>query len=342
MSAASDRRRVLIADAEYAATVPEVAPRFEDLELVCADESHSARVLAASGIEGLITQVEPVDGALLEALPDLRVVLKMGRSYFNVDVGAVRGRGLTFGSVPRKGPNCVAELAMTLILALSKDLLVSHQAVASGAYRLRGLRPERSAQWKMAFHWMHNTRVHEVRGKTLGIVGMGEIGCELALRAHVMGMRNVYYKRSRLSTELEERFHATYRELNDLLGESDYVCLAVPHTPQTERMIGRDELALMKQDAFLVNICRGGVVDEDALIDALRDRQIGGAGLDVFTFEPLPADSPLCELDNVILTPHIGGGTGTNRALELGEALEEMQRVLAGEPPQVDLSGREV
>jgi phosphoglycerate dehydrogenase-like enzyme len=232
----------------------------------------------------------------------------------------------------------VAELAMTLILALSKDLLISHQSVASGAYRLRGLRPERTAQWKMAFHWMHNTRVHEVRGKTLGIVGMGEIGCELALRAHAMGMRNLYYKRNRLSEELEALFHAEYRSLEDLLRESDYVCLAVPHTSETERMIGRDQLALMKREAFLVNICRGGVVDEEALIDALRQGQIAGAGLDVFTFEPLPAESPLCRLDNVILTPHIGGGTGTNRALELGETLEEMARVLAGERPRVDLS----
>jgi len=338
MSATSGGKRVLIADAEYAGTVPEVAPRFEDLELVCADESRDARALAASGIEALITQLEPVDRALLETLPDLRVVLKMGRSYYNVDADAVRERSLVFGSVPRKGPNCVAELAVTLILALSKDLLISHESVASGAYRLRGLQPERSAQWKMAFHWMHNTRVHEVRGKTLGIVGMGEIGCELALRAHVMGMRNIYYKRTRLSAELEGRFHAAYRELNDLLGESDYVCLAVPHTPQTERMIGRDELALMKQDAFLVNTCRGGVVDEDALIEALYSRQIAGAGLDVFTFEPLPADSPLCELDNVILTPHIDGGTGTNRALELSEALEEVVRVLSGARPGIDLS----
>lgn len=338
MSATSDRKRVLITDAEYAGTVPEIASQLEDLELMCADESRDARSLAASGIEGLITQVEPVDQSLLKALPDLCVVLKMGRSYFNVDVDAVRQRGLTFGSVARKGPNCVAELALTLILALSKDLLVSHESVASGAFRLRGLLPERSAQWKMAFHWMHNTRVHEVRGKTLGIVGMGEIGCELALRAQSMGMHNIYYKRIRLSDELERRFDAEYRELHDLLEQSDYVCLAVPHTPQTERMIGREELALMKQDAFLVNICRGGVVDEEALIEALASRQIAGAGLDVFTLEPLPADSTLCELDNVILTPHIGGGTGTNRTLELGETLEEMQRVFSGERPRIDLS----
>jgi len=342
MSVKAKGRSVLIADAEYASTVTEIAPRFEDLKLLSADESHDARFLAGPGIQGLITQFEPVNRSLLEALPDLRVVLKMGRSYFNVDVDVVRQRGLIFGSVPRKGPNCVAELALTLILALSKDLVISYESVASGAFRLRGLRPERSAQWKMAFHWMQNARVHEIRYKTLGIVGMGEIGCELALRAHAMGMRNIYYKRNRLSTELEGCFHGEYRELNDLLGESDYVCLAVPHTPQTERMIGRDELSLMKQDAFLVNVCRGGVVDEEALIEALCSRQIAGAGLDVFTFEPLPADSPLCHLDNVILTPHIGGGSGTDDSLELGEVLEEIQRVLSGEPPQIDLSGRQV
>ncbi|MGQ9583842.1 MAG: 2-hydroxyacid dehydrogenase [Anaerolineae bacterium] len=337
-SGTENRWRVLIADAEYAASVRDLAPRFENLEPICPGEGQDARALASADFEGLVAETAPVDRALLDALPSLRAVLKMGRSYYNVDAEAVRERGLAFGSVPRKGPNCVAELAMTLILALSKDLLVSHESVAGGAYRLRGLRPERTAQWKMAFHWMHNTRVHEVRGKTLGIVGMGEIGCELALRAHAMGMRNVYYKRHPLSAELEARFHAEYRDLKALLQESDYVCLAVPHTAETERMIGRDQLALMKPSAYLVNICRGGVVDEEALIEALAANQIAGAGLDVFTFEPLQADSPLCDLDNVILTPHIGGGTGTNRTLELGETLEEMVRVLSGQRPRIDLS----
>jgi phosphoglycerate dehydrogenase-like enzyme len=227
---------------------------------------------------------------------------------------------------------------MTLILALSKDMIISHASVVEGAYRLRGLKPERTAQRKIAFHWMHNTRVHEVRGKTVGIIGMGEIGCELARRAHVMGMRTLYYKRSPLSEELEQRFHAEYRDLEDLLRESDYVCLAVPHTPETEHMIGADELALMREDAYLVNVCRGGVVDEDALIEALANHQIAGAGLDVFTYEPLPMDSPLCLMNNVIMVPHIGGGTGTTRLLELSAALEEMERVLSGEAPHNDLS----
>lgn len=332
------RWRVLIADAEYAATIAEVAPRFPDLDLACADSARDVRALAAPGYAGLIAQEERVDGALLDGLPDLKAVLKLGRSYFNIDAAAVRARGLVFAACPRKGPNCVAELALTFILALSKDLLISHKAVAEGAYRLRGLRPIRTEQRKMAFHWMRHTTVHEVRDRVLGIVGMGEIGVELALRASALGMRCLYYKRNRLSPELEARFSSEYRDLPTLLRESDYVCLAVPHTAETERMIGAEQLALMKPEAYLVNVCRGGVVDEDALIQALAEQRIAGAALDVFTFEPLPYDSPLCRMHNVILTPHIGGGTGTTRSLELTEALTEMRRILSGEPPRVPLS----
>ena len=332
------KARILIADSEFAPSVPKVAPQFAGLELVGAEETRDARALAGGGFDALITQFAPVDRELLAAMDGLRLVLKMGRSYHNVDAAAVRERGLAFAASPRKGPNCVAELAMTFVLALSKDLLISHQSVADGAYRLRGLRPEPTAQWKMAFHWMRHAGLHEVRGKTIGIVGMGEIGCELALRAGAMGMEVRYFKREPLSEELERRFSAAYRPLPELLAESDYVCMVVPHTAETERMIGREELARMKPTAFLVNVCRGGVVDEAALIEALTERRIAGAGLDVFTFEPLPAESPLGRLDNVILTPHVGGGTGTNRELELSEALEEVTRILGGERPRVDLS----
>lgn len=332
-----DGWRVLMADSDYCETICGLAPEFEGLKLSCPEEPSELATLASDDVDALVVDAHMVDRDLLESLGGLQLVVKMGRNTYNVDSEAVRERGITFASVPRKGPNCVAELAMTFILALSKDLLISHESVASGAYRLRGLRPERSAQWKMAFHWMHNTRVHEITGKKLGIIGMGEIGVELARRASVMGMDILYHKRNRLSSELEARFCAQYRELEDLLQESDYVCLAVPHTPETDKMLGRDELALMKEDAYLVNICRGGVVDEDALIAALESNSIAGAALDVFTFEPLPEYSPLCELDNVVMTPHIGGGTGTNRALELGAALEEVTRILSGEAPRIDL-----
>lgn len=319
---------VLVADAGYAAAAAELAADFPDLQVLCADVD--PRALSSEAVVGLVADTASVDEALLNALPNLQAVLKLGRSYFNIDVDALRRRGLTFSCVPRKGPNCVAELAMTLILALSKDLVASDESVSLGAYRYRGLKPELTAERKIAFHWMHNTRVHEVVGKTLGIIGMGEIGCELARRASVMGMRNIYTKRRPLSAELESVFDARFADLDELLRESDYVCVATPHTPETEGMIGAEQIAMMKQSAYIVNIARGGIIDEEAMIEALQDNRIAGAGLDVFVLEPLPVDSPLCSLDNVILCPHIGGGSGTNRNIELGAALSEMSRALSG------------
>ncbi len=324
------KNTVLIADEGYDAAAADLAQTYPDLHVLCPDDSSDALSLASGDVVGLIAGTAAVDEALLDALPNLRAVLKLGRSYTNIDVDAVRGRGLTFACVPRKGPNCVAELALTLVLALSKDLVISNESVTLGAYRYRGLKPEITAERKIAFHWMHNTRVHEVVGKTLGIIGMGEIGCELARRASVMGMRNLYYKRTPLSAELESIFDASYVDLDELLAESDYVCVATPHTPQTEGMIGVEQIALMKENAYIVNIARGGIIDEDAMIEALSENRIAGAGLDVFTYEPLPVESPLCALDNVILCPHIGGGTGANRNIELGAGLAEMSRILAG------------
>lgn len=324
----SEKRTILFADAGYDAAAEDLAADYPNLNILCASESADALTLASEAVVGLIAQTAAVEAALLDKLPNLKAALKLGRSYFNIDVDALRARGIAFGSVPRKGPNCVAELALTLILALSKDLVVGNEAVSLGAYRYRGMKPEKSSQRKIAFHWMHNTRVHEVVGKTLGIIGMGEIGCELARRASVMGMKNIYYKRTPLSAELEGVFDATYAELDDLLRQSDYVCVATPQTPETEGLLGAAQIALMKESAYIVNIARGGVIDEEAMIAALQEDRIAGAGLDVFVYEPLPADSPLCSLDNVILCPHIGGGSGTNRTIELGAALAEMNRLL--------------
>lgn len=330
-------QRILIADGQFATSMPEVAARFPGLELICVDDVHPLESFVGQSFAGLISQSAAVSDALLAGLSSPAVVLKLGRSYYNIDVEAVRRRNLQFACVPRKGPNCVAELAITLILALSKDIVTSHSSVVTGAYRLCGLRPERSSQTKMAFHWMGNMLVHEVAGQTLGIVGMGEIGCELARRATVMGMRVIYYKRTPLPQELEQRFQATYRPLDALLQESRYICLAAPHTPETEHMIGAAQLALLSPDAYLINVGRGGLIDEAALIATLAERQIAGAALDVFTYEPLQADSPLCSLDNVLLTPHIGGGSGTTRSSELVAALEEMERILAGGAPYISL-----
>ena len=321
--------QVSVLDPEFAAIANQVRSRFGDLDIQYLADGQDVLDSSAARSEAVIAKSALLDARDIMGLSELRTVVKLGRNWSNIDVQALEARNISLKIVPRKGPNCVAEHAMTLILALSKDLLTSHTGVTEGAYHFRGLRPELSSQTKMAFHWLANQRVHEVRGRTLGIVGMGEIGLELARRARVMGMRIIYTKRNRLANRIEREVEASFCDLPHLLSESDYVCLAVPHTDETEKMIGHDELDLMKPDAHLVNVCRGGVVDEEALVTALGEYRIAGAALDVFSYEPLPDDSPLCRLKNVILTPHIGGGTGTSLALELGEALDEAQRELA-------------
>ena len=334
----STKKRVLVTDSEFFGSIPEVNSQFDDIELVCPADASSLAETAHGSFDGIITKFAVVNEEMLNSLKGVRALVKMGRNYYNVDADAVRKNGIQFGSSPRKGPNCVAEMALTFILALSKDLLINHEAVATGSYRYRGIKPQRTEQWKFAFHWMKNERVHEIRGKTLGIVGLGEVGCELALRANALGMHVLYIDINRLSAEMEQRYQVTYQSLNEILKQSDYVSLHVPHTPDNEKMIGKEQFAMMKSTAYLINTCRGGVVDEEAMINALSENIIAGAGLDVMEYEPLPVDSPLCDLDNVIMMPHIGGGTGTNKVLELSEAVTEISRILSGQSPKIDLS----
>ncbi|MDQ7859258.1 MAG: NAD(P)-dependent oxidoreductase [Armatimonadota bacterium] len=326
-----------MADHESAEAAAAASRDFPGLEIRVSPEG-GALPAAVAGIDALITQAAPVDATLLAGAGRLRLLVKLGRVYDHIDVEAVRSRGLAFGLVPRKGPSCVAEHALTLILALSKDLVLAHRAVAEGAYRWRGMRPVLTSQRVIAFRWMQPVRLHEVRGRTLGCIGYGEIGCELSLRARALGMRVLYTRRRPLPPGLERHYDVAYRPMEALLDESDYVCVAVPHTDETHHLIGSEELRRIGPNGYLVNVARGGVVDEAALIEALRGGLIAGAGLDVFTYEPLPADSPLCTMDNVILTPHIGGGSGTTRELELREALAEVARALDGGALQVPVT----
>ncbi|MGQ0551483.1 MAG: 2-hydroxyacid dehydrogenase [Armatimonadota bacterium] len=320
---------VLILDPELAEGAQAAGRNFPELEVI-PPQDQAGLPAAAARAAAVVTQSARVDAQLLAQARALRLLIKMGRVYDNVDLDSVRARGVPFGLVPRKGPGCVAELALTLILALSKDLIAAHRDVAQGAYSRLGVQPVKTSQRVIAFRWMRPARLHELRGKTLGCVGFGEIGCELSLRAQPLGMRVIYTRRRPLPARLDESYAVAHRPLETLMEESDFVCIAVPHTDETHHLIGAEQLRRLGPTGYLVNVARGGVVDEEALIDALRSGTIAGAGLDVFTYEPLPADSPLCTLENVILTPHIGGGTGTSREGELAEALREVTRVLDG------------
>jgi phosphoglycerate dehydrogenase-like enzyme len=173
--------------------------------------------------------------------------------------------------------------------------------------------------------------LQEVAGKTLGLVGFGEIGTEVAKRARAFDMDVLYHKREPLPTHIEAMLGVRAAPLDDLLRQSDFVSIHTPHSAETDKLIGARELALMKPTASLINTCRGPVVDEEALIVALRDGTIASAGLDVFVLEPLQHDSPLTQLDNVVLTPHIGGGTGGAREKQMRDVLDNVVRFARGE-----------
>ena len=283
--------------------------------------------------ETIVTRAQPVTARTIQASPNLRLVQKYGGRPDVLDLDAAREAGVAVALMPLCGCIAVAELAMTLLLALSKQLVEAHQATVTGAYRSLGIEPTQTSQRAHAFQWMRLPHLQEIRGKTLGIVGFGEIGTEVAKRARAFEMEVIYHKRRPLPEALNERLGVRPSSLDDLLRTSDFVSLHVPHGPETDELIGRRELDLMKPTAYLVNTCRGPVVDEQALIQALSERRIAGAGLDVFDLEPLPADSPLTRLDNVILTPHIGGGTGGAREKQMADVIGNVVRFVEGRSP---------
>jgi D-3-phosphoglycerate dehydrogenase / 2-oxoglutarate reductase len=286
--------------------------------------SDPAEIAALLGeADAILTQHAPVDAAVLAAAPRVRLIQKYGGREDGLDLQVARDAGVPVALMPLRGCIAVAELAMTLILALSKNLIVAHRETVEGGYRSRGLTPKVTSQRVIAFQWMA-IPLTEVHGLTLGIIGFGEIGTEASQRARAFGMNLLYTKRTRLPEAIEERLGVSWADRDDLLARSDFVMLSAPQTDETEHIIGARELDLMKSTAFLVNVSRGGLVDEDALVSALQSHRIAGAGLDVFVEEPVPADHPLLALDNVILTPHIGGGTGGARDKQMGDVMHNI------------------
>jgi phosphoglycerate dehydrogenase-like enzyme len=297
-----------------------------------ADGEASPSASQLADVEAIVTRTRPVSADVIAASPNLKLVQKYGGRPDRLDLDAAKAARVAVAVMPLRGCIEVAELAMTLLLALSKQLVEAHRATVAGAYRELGLEPTPTSQRVHAFQWMKLPHLQEVRGKTLGLVGFGEIGTEVAKRARAFDMDVIYAKREPLPSHIEEMLGVRAMPLDDLLRQSDFVSLHVPHSEATDKLIGARELALMKPTASLINTCRGPVVDEEALIAALQDGKIASAGLDVFVLEPLQYDSPLTQLDNVILTPHIGGGTGGAREKQMRDVLDNVVRFARGEP----------
>ena len=269
---------------------------------------------AAARADALVTVARRVDGELLRAAPRLRLVQVQGRAPWAVDLEAARAAGVPVSMLPHRGAVAVAEQTIALMLGLCRKLVPGHLGTRDAEYRSLGARPVRTTERTIAFNWLRFPDVRQLHSRVLGLVGLGAIGLEVARRARAFDMEVAYCKRSPLPRAFEAMAGVRRLPLDELLAASDVVSLHAPHTVRTEGMIDAAALGRMKPTAILVNTARGGLVDEAALADALASGQIAGAGLDVFVEEPLPEGSPLARAPNVLLSPHVGGGTGGGQA----------------------------
>jgi glyoxylate reductase len=268
-------------------------------------------------VDAMILALEPVDEHTLKYFPKLRIIARYGVGYDTVNVEACTRRGIYVTYTPGILSHAVAELTIGLMLCLSRRLIQADNYVRT--------------KWAKPKMPMLPIGV-DLCGKTLGIVGLGRIGYEVAVRAKAFNMRIVYNDVERKS-EAEKILKAQYMDLETLLKSSDFVSIHVPLTPQTRGLIGERELRLMKRTAYIINTSRGPVIDEDALCRALRENWIAGAGLDVFSKEPLPLNSPLIEMENVVLAPHIGTYTRETRKAMALMCIENVRSALSGNIP---------
>ncbi len=254
------------------------------------------KVKSIDALVSLLT--DKIDCELLDNAPRLRIVAQYAVGFDNIDLECATRKGVYVTNTPGVLTQSVAEFTWGLILAVTRRIVEADNFVRSGEW------------WNTKTGW-HPLMLlgMELKGKTLGIIGMGRIGRTVAKIAKGFDVRILYYDVRPLSEDIEKELEAKYVDLDTLLKESDIVSVHVPLTPQTYHLIGERELKLMKKTAYIINTARGKVIDTQALIKALEEGWIAGAGLDVFEQEPLPPDNPLTKFKNVVLTSHIASAT---------------------------------
>jgi len=278
----------------------------------------------------LIFRRGTIDAALMDANPKLRLIQRLGARADAIDLAAAAQRSILVSCVPRATLYLTAEHAILMMLALSKKLLEADDAVRNDRWDRGRVRPDHN----VAYNWAGISDIGGLFGKTLGVVGLGEVGSLAAAMAQAFGMRVLYCNRNRLPAEQEAKLGVEFAPIGTLLAESDFVSLHATNIPDNRGLIGASTFAAMKRSAFFINTARGPIVDEDALYDALTKGTIAGAGLDVHAIEPRPTPDKFAALRNVILTPHIAGGSRKGVLREIDVVLSNCRAVLAGKPIQ--------
>lgn len=269
-------------------------------------------------IDGLFCLLtETIDVALLQKAKQLKVISNMAVGYNNIDVAAATEKGIFVTNTPGVLTETTADLTFALLMATARRIVEASDFLREGSWKT----------WSPML-----LTGQDIYGATLGIIGLGRIGESLAKRAKGFDMRILYHNRSR-KEEAEKIGGIEYAELDSLLRESDFVCVMTPYTEETRNLIGERELSLMKKSAILINTARGGIVNEAALYEALKQNQIWAAGLDVFEQEPVSPDHPLLTLPNVVTLPHIGSASIQTRTRMAELAAANLIQGVMGETP---------
>jgi glyoxylate reductase len=274
------------------------------------------KIAEVDGLFCLLT--ETIDEELLSCAKRLRVISNMAVGYNNINVEAASKQGIFVTNTPEVLTETTADLTFALLMATARRIVEASDYLRNGIWQT----------WSP----MQLTG-QDIFGSTLGIIGLGRIGEALATRAKGFNMQVLYSNRSR-KKEAEEKLGIEYVELQSLLKEADFVCVMTPLTPETKGLVGKYELSLMKNSAILINTARGGIVDEEALYEALASGTIWAAGLDVFEQEPLDLTHPLLTLPNVVTLPHIGSASIKTRTTMAELAADNLMEALCGRTPR--------
>ncbi|WP_026671558.1 2-hydroxyacid dehydrogenase [Alkalihalobacterium bogoriense] len=271
------------------------------------------KITQCDGLFCLLT--EEIDAKLIEHAKSLKVISNMAVGFNNIDVETATKYGIAVTNTPGVLTETTADLTFALLMATARRIPEAEQYLRSGKWET----------WSPML-----LTGQDIWGATLGLIGLGRIGTAVVKRAKGFGMNVMYTSRTQ-KPEVEEQLDITYKRLEDLLQQSDFICVMTPYTKETENLISTEQFNLMKKNAILINTARGGIVNEQALVEAIQTKKIWGAGLDVFASEPISKDDRLLQLPNVVTLPHIGSASIQTRMRMAKLAAENIKKVLLGE-----------